>query len=262
MFFSASILGNAEESYRPSYPIDDEVFALLPSFPNDFFEIKTLFEQGSISALRLGDEYLQPELIPTWDYYSERVYGDKNYSQFGKYGISFYPHFVNYKNVERGDIMNLSVLIRADWGIKFYQGCHIKIPEVEGVDIALVHPINYDVLLSPTYPQFVPGWLSIASFSINVLKTGDYHFTIEEGKPSKLSSETWSNMYGANYTDVGSLTFAPIIVDISQPVVEQSLDGGISFEILVFVGCLFVLLILFIIAFYVQRRLNEKRKKG
>jgi hypothetical protein len=252
----------AEESYRPSYPFNDDVFALLPSFPHDFFEIKMLFDRGRITASQLGGEYLQPELIPTWGFFSERIYGDENFSHFGRYGLSFYPSFVNFKNVEAGDIINISLIFRADWGIRFYQGCRIVIPDVEGLDIELVHPGSYDVLLMPTYPQFVPGWMSDALFRITVLETGDYHFIIRDGKPSRLSSNTWSDLYGENYTDVGSLTYAPIIIDIRQPFYEQVMDENISFEMKLFIVFLFVFLILCIITFYIQRRLDEKKRKG
>ena len=261
MFLLGNGLVYAEDTDRPGYPFDDEVFALLPEFPDDFFEIKILFDRGSIGASHLSDEYLQPELIPNWEYWSNRIYADEDYSQFGKYGISFYPSFINYKNVEKGNVINFSVLFRADWGIKFYQGCSIVIPDVEGLSIELEHPGHYDVLLCPTFPQFVPGWLSSASFRITVLETGDYHFNIHDGKPSRLSSDAWGLMYGERYTDVGSLTYAPIIIDIQQPVYEQEADG-MPFVITMTISFIIVACIVLLLIYHVQRKLDEKSKKG
>ena len=58
---------------RPSYSFSDDVFSELPIFPDDFFDIKHLYDSGKINASRLGDEYLQPEMIPNWDFFANKT---------------------------------------------------------------------------------------------------------------------------------------------------------------------------------------------
>ena len=137
---------------RQQYDFDDDVFSGLPSFPCDFEDVKTLYQQGKIEARQLGSEYLQPELIPTWNYWADRVYGSDS-DRIGIYGGSFYPHTINLGNVTEGDSFTFSFLLRADWGIRYYQGVGIELPNISGLNITLLG--DCDILLSPTYPCFV-----------------------------------------------------------------------------------------------------------
>ena len=199
---------------RQTYDFDQDVFNGLPSLPCDFYDVKTLYEQNKIEARQLGPDYLQPELIPTWTYWAERVYGSDS-DRIGIYGGSFYPHTINIGNVTKGDSFTFSFLLRADWGIRYYQGVGIELPNITGLNITLLG--DRDILLSPTFPVFVEGWLVPVTVNVDVLKTGSYDFKILESHPSINNSSLWRSMYGGDYVELGSLVTSSYHIRFDPP---------------------------------------------
>jgi hypothetical protein len=253
-FLSPNVIAND----RPHYSFSDNVFDDLPDFPSDFYMVKTLFEDGVVTAWQISDQYLQPELIPRWDYWSEVIYGYENYSRFGVYGLSFFPSVMNIYNVEAGDQYNLSAFIRADWGIKFYQGCRIAIPKVDGLEIKLIKPDNQNVLMSPTYP-FMDGWLQKVLIEINVLKTGNYTVRIKETKPQTYAHTYWTETLGDDYVALGGLTESSWVIQLHQPVVKG--DTYQQSSLIPFIGVGLVIILVFSFIAYCLRRYDAKREE-
>lgn len=247
---------------RPSYNFSDDVFDDLPTFPDDFFEIKDLFITQRITAWHLGEEYLQPELIPQWEYWSEEVYSDENYTHFGLYGMNFYPSLFDVFEVEKGDVFNISFLMRADWGIRFYQGCRIILPEIDGLSLSLVYPTDSSILFSPTYPKFVVGWLQKGMIRVEVLKKQNYSFILREGRPNSIQDKLWSNSYGNDYISIGKLTSSVLRVNIyEKQVMKEKEDSNMAFLFNLFLF-IFLCLITIIILSYLIRRYDAKRRKA
>jgi len=215
----SSINVGAIDDCRQQYDFDEDVFSGLPKFPCDFEDVKTLYQQGKIEARQLGPDYLQPELIPTWKYWAERVYGSDS-DRIGIYGGSFYPHAVNIGNVTKGDSFTFSFLLRADWGIRYYQGVGIELPNITGLNITLLG--DSDILLSPTFPVFVEGWLVPVTIEVSVLETGYYDFKILESHPSNTNSSLWNTMYGEDYVELGNLVTSSYHIRFDPPQANPS----------------------------------------
>lgn len=247
-------------SGRPLYSFSDDVFSELPEFPEDFFEVKILFDTQRITAWHLGEEYLQPELIPLWDYWSEEVYGDEDYNHFGLYGASFYPSGFDVFDIVEGDKFNISFLVRADWGIRFIQGFKIVLPKVDGLSINLVYPENRNILLSSTYPKFIPGWLQKAIIQVEVLEKKNYTFYLEEGRPDYFHNYNWSVEYGSDYISIGKLTSSNMQVNLHELVVrKEGEDQGLSIWLNISGFVLSGIIVLIVIA-YLLRKYDAKRK--
>lgn len=248
----------ADETHRPDYPFSDEVFEELPPFPEDFYEINSLFLNRDITAWHLGEDYLQPELIDTWDYWSTEVYG-KNKSRFGIYGASFYPSAYSFANVKEGDVIDLSGFIKADWGIQYLQGCSIYIPDVEGLDIELVHP-EKEILLQPTYPKFIEGWIQKILIEITVLEENNYSFKVYEGVPSNYTNSFWKGLYGDDYISLGSLVRLSMTINLYMPEKNQFAQENKSLS--TFIGFAIVVIILLALIVYLFRKYDAKRERN
>ena len=61
---------------RPDYDYTYDPFMYLEPFPDDFYEIKELFDTQRVTATHLSEKYYQPELIPGWQY-SHKFYEDE-----------------------------------------------------------------------------------------------------------------------------------------------------------------------------------------
>lgn len=249
---------------RPTYEFSDNVFSELPPFPEDFFEIKTLLSQQRITAWQFGEEYLQPELLPGWTYWSNKTY-TQNRSQYGSYGIFIYPSLFQAYNVEEGDSFSISFLIYANWGITKYQGCSIYFNHSKNVRVMLANPTNPDFLLSPTYPVFKLGWMQKVKIDIDVFKTGNYTIEIMEGKPCDCIEPQWIKKYGTNYTSGNSILTQKIPrcrIKIYPPLGFESLEeeqGNVKiFFMFIFLIALFIG---FIVAFIVKTWKDKNERK-
>lgn len=108
---------------RPDYPFSDDVFSELEPFPDDFYDIKTLFATQMITASHLSSSYYQPELLPLWNITATDIYGtDKIHAN---QGIFLYPSRFDIYNLPVDDSLTLSTLIYAYPGVNTYQGTEI-----------------------------------------------------------------------------------------------------------------------------------------
>ena len=249
---------------RPTYNFSDEVFSELPSFPDDFYSVKTIYTSQKIMASQLNESYLQPEILPTWGYYAERVYGN-NSQQMGSYGVFCYPSSIVVSNVSSGDNITVSTLIYAQWGIRFYQGLQLYLNHGDGVNVSLVQPVDNNILLSPTSPIFKRGWMQIIEIRICVVETGEYIIELREEKPSGDYDKVWSNSYGDDYvTGFGMLSMRTprFQVMLKPPTPIESEVGGMMNGIYMTI-VLFSLIVGYFVAkgargYYARKKMEEE----
>ena len=194
-----------ETSYRPEYPYSDETFEELPAFPQDFYEIRQLFLTQQIPASRLNKSYyMQPEILTSWDYCSEKFY-NHTYQNIGRYGLGFLPSRFDIYNFEIGDEITISTIAYASPGISLYQGLKLNVSSNEFFNVSAVKPADLHILFSPTYPVFKPGWSQQVEITIIPLKHEDLQFFVYEEKPDELIEQNWIETTNEKYVSGNSL---------------------------------------------------------
>jgi len=258
IFLSFLLFSFNVESSRPVYSFSDDVFSELPEYPSDFDEITSLYRSQKIKASQLSIDYLQPEILPSWSYYAERVYG-KNAQNMGSYGIFFYPSSMAFSNVSKGDCFSVSSLVYCQWGIQFYQGLKLGFEHDSDLSINISQP---NILLSPTYPKFKPGWMQKIMFNITVNKTGSYVINLSEQKPDEQYNSLWSTTYPGSYISGYGFTAMKtprFQVYLYPPVIETTkIDTG---DIGFLSAWVFPLFIIFIISILIIIRWCYSKKR-
>jgi hypothetical protein len=194
--------------YRPVYTnFSYSIFKELPSFPFDFWIKKALFDNQGLEAKRLAPEcYLQPEIMPGWAQWHDRVYGEKNRSMVGLYGISIYPSRFDIFNMKKMETTNISTLLYTAFGVEIYQGAKlVAVYDNTSVDIKLMSPNSNVFLLTPTYPSFNASWCRPIIYKITMLKQKNTTIEIMEIKPPSDIDSQYANEYGNKYVSGGSM---------------------------------------------------------
>lgn len=189
---------------RPFYGFSDEVFACLPDFPDDFYEVKVLFETQQVTAKQLNEKYYQPEMLPGWGYWHDRIYNNSKYDVFGRYGVSMYPSRFDVFDVEQGEVFTISALMYAELGIQYIQGVRLHVMDNEMVQVDILEPREH-VLLLPTYPVFELGWMQLVVLQFRILQEGETVVKVSEEKPSELQHTLWKEQYGSSYVGFNNL---------------------------------------------------------
>lgn len=248
---------------RPDYSFSDDVFQKLPSFPNDFWEIESLLSSQSIMASQLNESYFQPEILPSWKYWAERVYSNDS-NTFGSYGIFIYPSLFNIHNIQEGDIIDISALIYTNLGIQMYQGAEIYFTYPEHIEVELLEPTNPNILLSPTYPQFLPCWMKVIKLRIRVNDEKNASITITERVPIDEYENKWRDTYQSGYISGNSLISQKIskcIIKLTVPekevVVKESNIN--TFPVIFFIT--FIIIILSVVAWIKYDRYRKDNKR-
>lgn len=192
--------------YRPLYNFTYDVFKYLPPFPKDFYAKEQLFSTQQITASRLTDEYLQPEILPSWSYLCERAYGDSNPHYTGMYGVNLYPSRFDVFNIEVGESVNISTLLYTPPGIEIYQGVCIE-PSYNNskLRIILKQPQSKYILLYPTYPCYNSQWCQIIEYKITLLQPGNHTIEFYETLIPEEIDQAWREDYKGRYTSGGSI---------------------------------------------------------
>lgn len=253
IFAAVFIVAGESVLSRPVYSFSDDVFSMLPVFPDDFYDIKSLYTSSRINATRLDDSYLQPEMLPNWMFFANKTYYDN--VQMGSYGIFCYPSHLSIGNISSGDSFVLSTLIYALWGIHFYQGTNIIFNHSSDVNVTLLEPSSPVMLFSPTYPRFLPGWMQVLCFRVDIGVEGEHFVDVFNSKPSSIVNDEFKSLYGDKYVSgmgLLSLSTPCLRVDIYPPIRDERGSIPISYYIGVF-------FIFFIIGFiYAVVRYNAR----
>lgn len=217
-----SSFNDETNDYRPKYNFSYDVFDNLFYFPEDFFDIKLLLETQQIMPSTLSFFYYQPELIPSWEYYVEKVY--ENQKQYARYGMSVYPSRFDIFGFEKGTTTKVSTFVYSNFGVQVYQGVEIYLSyDEKKADARLL--TNSTCILSPTYPKFIRGWMQLIEIEITALEQGNLTISICEDKVS--NPEYYKEIYGQNnFTTGGSVLGLRIprstIYTYASPLVEEA----------------------------------------
>lgn len=256
--------------YRPEYKFSYDIFKNLPSFPKEFWIRKQLFDSQQIQAERLTEEYfLQPEIIPGWDNWKDKIYGISEKNHTGVYGISIYPSKFDIFNAEIGDTFNISALLYTTFGVEIYQGAKIVTKYDETKLNVTYQGENKNILLAPTYPEFDNNWCRKIVFQITVLDYGNHTIKIWEEKPDIDKDNEWENYYGNKYTSGGSIlgmrmpkmkinVFSP---SPETPPNEKMPENGFYARNIGGFVIIFVFLIFLVIGVYYAIRNNRNKRK-
>ena len=192
--------------YRPKYTFSYDVFKELPSYPMDFTLRKNLFRTQEITARQLTPAYyLQPELLPGWDDWHDKIYGT-NRSMIGTYGISMYPSRFDIVGMEVGETVNVSALLYSGFGVEIYQGALLEaVYDSTVVDVEMTDPASNVFLLPPTYPFFNASWCKVVVYQIKLLKEGSTTIDMMERKPPDDIETEYQTLYGNKYISGGSI---------------------------------------------------------
>ena len=246
---------------RPDYSFSDNVFSELEPFPDNFYEIEGLLSSQSIMASQLNKSYYQPEILPMWDYWSEKVYSN-NSNTFGSYGIFIYPSLFNINNVQKGDIIDVSALVYTNWGIQMYQGAEIYFTYSEHIEVELLKPDNPNILLSPTYPQFIPGWMQLIKIRIHVNEEKNASINIGERVPIEEYDNEWKETYQSNYTSGNSLISQKIskcVIKLTVTEKEQVMtENSYDYSTPIFIICIIAILLMLT---WVRHDRNKRNNK-
>jgi len=189
--------------YRPQYFFSKDVFENLPEFPEDFYEIKHLFETQQITAEQLGEEYyMQPEILPSWEYCSEQFY-NKSTNNIGRYGIGFFPSRFDVYSFKPGQPIKFSSIAYAAPGIQIYQGLKLLNSSSMDYNVTFIDPGH--ILLSPTYPVFKENWSQIVIFEVIPNEEKEMVVDIYEKLPDQEYEEKWINITDGKYVSGNSL---------------------------------------------------------
>lgn len=245
---------------RPNYSFSDDVFNELEPFPNDFWEIKSLLSSQSIMASQLNESYYQPELLPMWSYWAKRVYSNGS-NTFGSYGIFIYPSLFNINNVQEGDVIDVSALIYTNWGIQMYQGAEIYFTYPDHIEVELLEPCNSNILLSPTYPQFIQGWMQLIEIRIHINEEKNATINIAERTPIGEYDSEWKDTYQPNYTSGSSLISQRISkCQIKLTVPEKEVVEGNIYDYSMYV-ILFIVIAAVILSLGITYDRHKKKDK-
>jgi len=201
---NASKFNNETGDYRLQYNFSYEVFKDLEPFPEDFYEIKSLFETQQITASKLTKSYYQPEVLQSWNSTLKKIY-EKN-KQYENQGIFIYPSRFDIFNIHINDSLIISALIYAHPGVSTFQGTEIYFEYNETI-VNVETLSNTTYVLGPTQPVFNSLWMQLIEFKISILDD-KYNTTIKirERNPSDEFNEKYKEKYGKqNYSECISL---------------------------------------------------------
>ena len=244
---------------RPHYNFSDSVFEDLPPFPDDFYQVKHLFDTQKILASQLSEDYYQPELLPTWNTICDRIYSsNKTYSYNG---VFIYPSRFDIYNAKTNDTIILSALVYAHPGTSTYQGTQLYL--VYNNKTVTAHLLTNNIyILSPTYPKFIPGWMQLVEIKITILDdTKNTTVQVKERDPPPEINDRYRQIYGSDsYSQCTSLLSEKIsrctIYIHGTPVNAQQITYNPYYPHIIH-ALLFLTLILLLIVYVIWRR---KRK--
>lgn len=163
---SDSILGDSSSPCvgvsRDSYPLDPAVFDLLPPLPPCLVSVSHSVESGSFSQLDWISEeyYLQPEFYPPFEEEGLRAWSDPSRTHYGAVGYGLYP-FESILVLSPGESATVRLFLHSGFGVRsFQEGVLVARPDLpKYLSVSLDDVSSSSIVLSPSFPQFYPGWV-------------------------------------------------------------------------------------------------------
>ena len=124
---SAEISGEDQISVRPDY-LPEEMFSRLPTFPEDFYQVRELVWLGKITDLgSLSSAYwMQPEFFPKFEETGLPLLQNPPDDRWGAYGIAVYPGD-SVSTIVAGESLDLYFFIKSGYLVETYQGIKLGV---------------------------------------------------------------------------------------------------------------------------------------
>jgi len=126
------VYNNITNDYRPKYPgMSNEeyqwIFGKLPSFPEDFYSIVQLIQDGKITDYaRISSNYWkQPEFYVGWEYVFNSTYLNNDPNSWIPEGYGCYP-VIKEANVDKGSSIVVNTYFKTGYATEAYQGLIIR----------------------------------------------------------------------------------------------------------------------------------------
>jgi len=211
---------------RPEYCdsngcIPKEVFRKLPTYPEDFEEVKYLMILPLENfSKKYSDEYYykQPEfytdsfLKKGIGYYT-KLSKPQNFTYMNVAGYGAYPSELRIK-VKEGEY-ELASYLHASWGVVKYQGLRLKVNYPENSEKCFdVTLIPRTILLGRTYLSFDLNWAEKIKIKLKVNKKcpkGNYILTVSTTNVPEEIEKEWIRMHGNGYIPLGMVRVDPLI---------------------------------------------------
>ncbi|HZX19988.1 MAG TPA: hypothetical protein VFF13_03165 [archaeon] len=204
---------------RSSYGVSSGVFSELPSPPNDFNVIVSLFHNGGFRDEFFFSEkyFLQPEFYPSFLETGLPQWTNPSTTHYAAYGYGSYP-LRKTIYLKSGETAKTKFFFHSGYGVRSYQGVKLVIePENNGAKSFFAAKVSPNVfLLEPNFPKFEKNWakgIEIIVDSQTETPSGSYKFFVKVVNPEKELSDKWKNEVIGKYFDAG-------FVSANKPVFE------------------------------------------
>jgi hypothetical protein len=127
---------------RPDY-LPKEMFARLPEFPKDFYQVRSLVRIGRITDFgNLEDKYwMQPEFFPYFEEIGLPLLQNPPKDRWGAYGIAVYPGD-SVASIAPGESLDFYFFIKSNYIVETYQGVNLvpMFPEKASIETGYEFP--------------------------------------------------------------------------------------------------------------------------
>lgn len=208
------------EQSRPNY-LPDEMFSLLPVFPQDFYSVRQLIRAGTIKDLgALGADYwMQPEFFPNFEDIGLAVLQTPPENRWGAYGYLAYPADT-ISSIRPGESLDIYFFVKSSYLVETYQGIMFEhsfpatasvlggelpdgssLVEQNASQAAKYLTVKIEpnpFVLEPNFPVFRPGGTVRVKATITAAPEtppGNYAVAFDTGKVPKEQEDIWLKQY-------------------------------------------------------------------
>ncbi len=214
---------------RPDY-LPEKMFASLPAFPTDFYNVRTLVRTGRITDFaNLEEKYwMQPEFFPHFEDIGVPILQNPPKDRWGAYGIATYPGD-SAGSIAQGESLDFYFFIKSSYLVETYQGINLEpvFPPEAAIEEGFEFPdgtkkvnqnptlakkyLTVDVspnpfILEPNFPTYHFNGTRKVKVTITVAKDtppGKYVIGLDTGKVPYDDEQRWLKEYLNLYTSGG-----------------------------------------------------------
>ncbi|MCK4589613.1 MAG: hypothetical protein KAT77_04160 [Nanoarchaeota archaeon] len=218
-------------SIRPDY-LPREMFALLPEFPEDFYQMRSVVRSGRIVNLGEIEEkyWMQPEFFPNFEEIGLPLLQNPPVNRWGAYGYATYPADT-VSTLVPGETLEFYFFMRSSYLVETYQGIWLetlfpseatittgaslldgsKSVTQNGTEAAQYFTVEVapnPFVLEPNFPIFRREGISKVKVLVTALEDtppGNYIIALDTGQVPEEYSRQWLNQYLNLYVE-GSMT--------------------------------------------------------
>ena len=191
---------------RPYYGLSPEVFAGLPEFPADFYEVDSRAGRPESAAELPGlpeEYYKQPEFLPTWESIGAERMRNPPEDRIAIWGLGAYPSEQFFSSKAGGEFA-AAVFFHSSWMVQTVQGIEL-VPEYDDALEVRVEPNVF--LLGRAYPVFDESWMQKILLKVKVRENaapGSYEIRLTAKAPPEEYEQEWRSVHKGLYVNAPS----------------------------------------------------------